>query len=263
MLTLITSMNARLFAEYGKRFLESWTQHAQSDVRLVVCAEGEVVGISQYADNQKIIACQLESQAQKSFRDKYGRFPQACGVIPVKVSAAENIYKFQYNYRYDAMRFSFKAFSYHKALNELGLGTEFVGWIDSDVVCLRDFDLSQLSEVLPRDGEIASFLGRTRFPRPRPYSECGFLAFNYQIEESRTFINEFISAYETGEIFLNSEWHDCVAFDVLRNRYESAGCKFYNLSGEFVEEEHPFIKSPLGRYFDHLKGPQRKARGRS
>lgn len=263
MLTLITSMNAKLFVEYGKNFLESWIRHAGSDVRLVVCVEGEITEISQYSDNKKVISCKLESPAEKNFQDKYSRLFQARGLVPVKVNQAEKLYTFQYNYRYDAIRFSFKAFSYHKALNELGLGTQFVGWIDSDVICLRNFDLSALSEVLPRTGEIASYLGRSAFPQPIPYSECGFVAFDYQNETSRAFIGDFISMYETGEIFLNEEWHDCMAFDVIRRRYQAKGYAFRNLSEKFVDDEHPFIKSSLGRYFDHLKGPQRKVRGKS
>ncbi len=263
MLTLITSMNAKLFVEYGRSFLASWIRHAGSDVRLVICAEGEIIELAQYVDNIKVIACQLDSPAQKLFQAKYGRFFQANGLVPVKASQVESLYKFKYDYRYDAVRFAFKAFSYQKSLKELELGTRFVGWIDSDVVCLRDFNLSGLSEMLPRTGEIASYLGRTVFPQPTPYSECGFLAFDYQNEVARAFIDDFISMYETGEIFLNPEWHDCIAFDVIRHRYQLRGYAFRNLSGQYHDNEHPFIKSPLGRYFDHLKGPRRKARGRS
>ena len=37
-----------------------------------------------------------------------------------------------------------------------------------------------------------------------------------------------------------------------------AGVKFKNLSGEFISEEHPLVKSELGKYFDHLKGKEKK-----
>ena len=37
-----------------------------------------------------------------------------------------------------------------------------------------------------------------------------------------------------------------------------AGVKFRNLSGEFISEEHPLVKSELGKYFDHLKGKREK-----
>ena len=40
-----------------------------------------------------------------------------------------------------------------------------------------------------------------------------------------------------------------------------AGEKFRNLSGEFISEEHPLVKSELGKYFDHLKGQKRKNMG--
>lgn len=238
-------------------------QYAGVGVRLVVCVEGDVDGISAYYDKEKIIVCALESSPQRLFLDKYGCFFQARGLMPKKIDSHASAYSFQYNYRYDAIRFSFKAFSYYRVIKELQLWTDFVGWIDSDVVCLQNFDLSLLGDVLPKSGQIASYLGRESFPYPIPYSECGFLAFDYRNSASRSFIVDFIAMYETGEIFLNSEWHDCVAFDVLRNRYEQQGHKFFNLAEGFGHEEHPFVKTKLGLFFDHLKGPVRKAQGYS
>jgi hypothetical protein len=205
----------------------------------------------------------LESEAQQRFRKKFGRFFQAAGGVPIRASDTEKTFKVQYNYRYDALRFSFKAFAYHRALIELGLESDFVGWIDSDVVCLRRFDLESLRSVLPRDGQVASYLGRSTFPRPLSYSECGFLAFDYTNIDARSFIADFIQMYESGDIFLNDEWHDCVAFDVLRKRYEESGKVFKDISGEHHASEHPVVLSPLGEFFDHLKGPKRKAAGRS
>lgn len=262
MLTLITSMNERLFHEYGKRFIESWRCNAGAGVRLVVCLEGSTDKLNMDS-SENLIFCNLESTKSIQFRLKYSKFFQASGLMPSRVGAGQNLYKFSYNYRFDALRFSFKAFSYYRAISELSLATEFVGWIDSDVVCLRSFDLNDLSEVLPRRGEIGSYLGRTAFPKPLPYSECGFVVFNYADEAARLFIAEFVAMYDSGEIFLNPEWHDCIAFDILRRRYELLGYNFRNLSAEFQSEEHPFIKSKLGAFFDHLKGPARKLAGSS
>jgi hypothetical protein len=262
MLTLITSINERLYHDYGKRFIESWRCNAGSGVRLVVCLEGNTTNIDTLS-SEKLIFCDLESNKSKQFRLKYSKFFQAAGLVPTRVSDAENLYKFSYNYRYDALRFSFKAFSYYRVISELSLTSQFVGWIDSDVVCLRQFSLDDLSDVLPRSGELGAYLGRTMFPRPLPYSECGFLAFQYTDFAAQSFIDDFVNMYDSGAVFLNPEWHDCIAFDVLRRRYEMSGHKFRNLSADFQSEEHPFVKSKLGVFFDHLKGPARKLVGSS
>jgi hypothetical protein len=263
MLTLVTSINQKLFKDYGRRFIESWGRHAGDGVRLVVCAEGNIEGLVEVSRPGSVVVCSLESEAQNRFRRKFGRFFQAAGGVPVRSSQSHNGFTVKYNYRFDALRFSFKAFSYHRAFHELGLDSEFVGWIDSDVVCLRDFNLTALTEVLPQNGEVASYLGRSAFPKPMAYSECGFVAFDYTNVSAREFLAGFVSMYETGDIFLNAEWHDCVAFDVLRGKYEASGSVFRDISGVHHAREHPFVLSPLGKFFDHLKGPRRKIAGRS
>jgi hypothetical protein len=263
MLTLITSLNQKLFLEYGKRFIESWSRHAGDGLRLIICVEGAVEGLNDIARSESVLVCSLESAAQQRFRRKYGRFFQTSGGMPIRLSDSNSSFTIQYNYRFDALRFSFKAFSYYRVLHELKLESEFIGWIDSDVVCLKPFSLTTLSDVLPRNGEVASYLGRSSFPKPLAYSECGFVAFDYTNASARKFILDFISMYDTGDVFLNEEWHDSFLFDVLRKRYEANGAVFRNISGEHHASEHPFILSPLGKFFDHLKGPRRKIIGHS
>jgi hypothetical protein len=116
---------------------------------------------------------------------------------------------------------------------------------------------------LPKEDEIASYLGRDSFPAPNPYSECGFLAFNLENSGTISFLRDFKDLYCSGEIFEQLEWHDSFLFDVMRRRYEIQGNRFRNISGDSGEVEHPFIHSHLGKYFDHLKGPMRKVKGTS
>ena len=45
--------------------------------------------------------------------------------------------------------------------------------------------------------------------------------------------------------------------------FEAQNVIFKNISGDASVLEHPFINCGLGKYFDHLKGPQRKQIGHS
>ena len=69
--------------------------------------------------------------------------------------------------------------------------------------------------------------------------------------------------YLTGDIFSLREWHDCYIFDVLRFKFQENGAEFKNLVEHLPESDHPFMQSALAEFFDHLKGPERKARGYS
>lgn len=263
MIQFITSLNQKLFASYGRHFIESWRLCAKDDVTLAVYCEGGVNWFPSELLSERISAIEIESDPYENFRTVYGRFLEANGRVPYRVANVPDQYVFKYNYRFDALRFCFKAFSYLKAIQLESDECQFMAWIDADVVCKKPFGISEISALLPNNGEIASYLGRTAFPPQAPHSECGFVGYNLNVPSTRAFLSDFIREYTTGAVFQNNEWHDSYIFDQIRLRYESRGHKFLNLSGVHHAQEHPFVLSPLGKYFDHLKGPARKVAGHS
>ena len=263
MLRLITSFNEALYKQYGNQFIDSWLSHAGEGVSLTVFCEGGTTWINSAHERSTIQFVALESKALAHFHNVFGTFIQARGGQVVADKQKPNLYSFQYNYQFDAIRFSFKAFAFHQLLQMETQDQSHVGWIDADVICRRNFCFTDLLPVIPSEDCLASYLGRSSFPPGRPHSECGFLVYNLNQAASLQFIEDFVDMYISGSIFLLSAWHDCAAFDATREKYEDAGHRFLNISGEFHDEEHPFIKSHLGLFFDHLKGPARKAKGSS
>ena len=160
------------------------------------------------------------------------------------------------------MRFSFKIFSLLAARAHFGQDRAFA-WLDADMRCLKGFTAADLDVFMPHGDEIMSYLGRSHYPQPEPYSECGFLGFNPAHDQTSPYLERMESLYLTGEIFSISQWHDSWLWDHVRKEFESEGHGFKNLSGEMMKEDHPFINCGLGAFFDHLKGPQRKKAGRS
>lgn len=261
MYTFVSSFNIKLYREYARNFLRSWRECADSSINLYVFFEGEGIEEVQKeysSDNLHIL--HIQSTLLTDFHLKFGRFKEANG-IQFNISTNDQV-RLGYNYRFDAIRFSFKAFALYRAVAELNISGK-IAWIDSDIVCRKIFTGTDMSEIFPSTNQIASFLGRDNFPKPNAYSECGFVGYNLDNKTSKEFLLEFIEIYTTGNIFKLTEWHDCMAFDSLRLNYESRGEEFLNLSGEFVSNDHPFMLSKLGVYFDHLKGPERKRRGSS
>jgi hypothetical protein len=254
-------MNAKLYESYGKRFIDGWTKHSSSDVSLVVCFEGESSPnmFNNISSNIKFL--NLESTLSKKFVDKFSHFYQARGMI-FNQDAKNNI-SVHYNYRYDAIRFSFKIFSIYRCIEENILKNNFA-WIDSDIVCLKNFESKDFDIYFPNAEQLASYLGRESFPEPNPYSECGFVAYNFAHKHWKSFIQAMIDTYMNGDIFMLPEWHDCMVFDYTRNIFtEQQNVQFYNLSENLVNCDHPFSQVGLSQFFDHLKGPERKSRGYS
>ena len=108
-----------------------------------------------------------------------------------------------------------------------------------------------------------SYLGRNSFPTNNPYSECGFLGFNLNHEHYKDFLERMTEIYLSGEIFSYQEWHDSWIWDRAREEFQEKKIRFKNISGKFFNTEHPFVNCGLQEFFDHLKGPERKKRGKS
>lgn len=262
MKTFITSINKKLYDIYGKKFIETWKINAKSDIKLIICFEGEIPDEIMHLSNDKIIILNISSIKQISFLKKFGKFSEARGIRFSQNPLDKKILKYSYNYRFDAIRFSFKIFSFIKCL-EMNLINSDFAWIDADMVCLKEFDSNSLKSIFPEGNQLASYLGRKYFPQPNPYSECGFIGYNYNHKNCIDFINDIFNIYENGDLFLLNEWHDCMVFDHIRSKYESLNVEFKNLSINLPQADHPFMQTELATYFDHLKGPERKKVGHS
>lgn len=258
----VTSLNKELFDSYGKRMIESWLHYAPMDGVLVVCHEEDNAPYLNSVTRKNVVPMSLKYESLERFKNIFGQFSEANGLIREKTNQPEGTVVTYYNYRFDALRFSFKIFSLMKTLRVGLLGQRFA-WIDADTVCLKPFTAQDLDELFPDHDQIASYLGRENYPKPNPYSECGFVGYNGTLEATTSFLRAIEDLYTTGHLFLLPEWHDCMAFDFVRQTFSSNGSKFKNLSEHCPNSSHPFIESPLAQYFDHLKGPARKRAGSS
>jgi len=253
MLNFISSMNYVLYKKYGEIFLNSWRKFAGKSIKLIIFFEGDnIIEVINNFQSDSINIVDIYSNEYNAFREIYTNFSEARG-IKFLINQNKEI-KAKYDYRYDAIRFSFKIFSIYKAIHELNLINNII-WIDSDVVCKTAFSIEDLYQFIPQNNEIASYLGRKSYPKPNPYSECGFVGYNLNNKSTLNFIEEFYNCYISGEIFTVKEWHDSYIFDFFRIKYERKGESFLNLSHNNTNEDHPFMYTNLGIYFDHLKGP--------
>ena len=169
---LITSFNENLFIQYGERMVKEFSEKSDGSVKLVVIYEAEVVP-EIYLKNIEFI--KFNHSGHNEFIRKFGHLHEARGLrinyLPNGQTYLTN------NFRFDAIRFSFKIFSLLHAL-ELFKPVDYFAWIDADVRCLKKFSRNDLLQFFPYDNQLMSYLGRTKFPPTGAFSECGFLGFN-------------------------------------------------------------------------------------
>jgi len=253
----ITSFNKELYELYGKRMVNEFSQYTDGSVSLIVLFESDVIPDIKLKSVEFVC---FDSKDHREFILKFGHLHEARG-LRIKIHNNNNVDLYQ-DYRYDAVRFSFKIFSLIQVI-ELKKPTSYFAWIDADLRCLKKFSQFELTHFFPESNQLMSYLGRDSFPKTGPYSECGFLGFNINHPLINEFLNKIAMIYLNGDIFKYEQWHDCWIWDQTRIEYERRNVYFKNISGKASNTEHPFINCDLGKFFDHLKGPERKKIGKS
>ncbi len=254
---IITSFNEMLFHKYGKRMIEEFSAMSDGTVTLAVIYEGKEIP---NLPLKNVIFTYFNHSGHHDFIRKFGHLNDARG-LRIRLLANNEIHLSQ-DFKFDAVRFSFKIFALLQALELFKLPGYFA-WLDADIRCLKKFGSKDLLKFFPDEDQLMSYLGRSNFPSDSPYSECGFLGFNSKHPKTFEFLSRMAEIYQSGEIFTHEQWHDSWIWDQTRIEFESRSVKFKNISGVASSTEHPFVNSDLGIFFDHLKGPKRKEMGES
>ncbi len=258
-IAFVSSMNKSLYDFYGKRFLEEFAKYASKEILLLVVFEGE------YPEEiltlgQNIIVIPLLNEKHSLFIKRFGKLEEAKGLrIKKIIENGQKKLNLSYDFRYNAVRFSFKPFSIQQSLDYIPKDVTHLIWTDADLRCKKNFSSQDLIEFIPNENQIMSYLGRKD-----SYSECGFLGFNLKEKKTINYIDRMIEIYVSGEIFSLSQWHDSFIWDHVRVEFQNnQGCVFKDISGEGANKEHVYINTGLNKFFDHLKGPERKQLGSS
>lgn len=226
---VVTTFSPKGYEVYGRRMIESFVESWPKEARLHIYYEGEKpadasaqvewISLDDDADRRAFMA------AHKDREDVIG------------------------DYRFRIVRYCHKVFAQTAAPRE-----DYLIWLDGDTITTNHVSLEFLNTVLPPADKVASYLAR---PYHR-HTETGFIAYNMKAGGSE-FLDELRRLYTSGEIKNLPEWHDCMAFDAARRKFERKGYRFHNLCpGAFGL--NVFEQSPLSKFLKHNKGPDRKER---
>jgi hypothetical protein len=240
--TIVTSMHARGYEDYGKRFIDTFEEFWPRNYELWVYAEG--FEFEPASSRTRSIDLLASSPDLVAFRDRHGQIAARRG------ATAEG-----YKYKFDAVRFSHKSFAIvHAAAH---CETRWMAWVDADTVTKRPVPVDLVASLL-EPGAFVAYFGRSG-----NHTETGFVAYDLAHAGAREFFETIRRIYVSDEVFRLREWHDCEVFDVARTVLAAQGkITSRNLSPK-GQTAHPIVNSPLGEFIDHLKGPIRKKEGAS
>ena len=246
--TVITTFNSHGYKQYGQRMIQTFLENWPADVMLVVYAEDCVIAES--ANN--LVVKNLNTVVELvTFKKIWRGVPKANGDVstdPVR-SRRRDAGK---GFKWDAVRFAHKVYAIFDCARHCD--TDYLIWMDADMVCHSAITVDQLDQLCTKD---LCFLGRRG-----KYSECGLYAMNLHSSTMRDFLQKFQEYYDHAEsgIFTLAEWHDSFVFDKIRQLVLVDSLDWSN--NLITGEGHPLINSPWGAYLDHLKGSRKKL-GRS
>lgn len=254
---VVTSCSAKGWEEYGRRFVETYTQFWPADIPLYLVSEDE---LPQQRKPVTLLSLRL-SQTATEFMERHRDNMRAHGRVHEFADQGRKKPKTtagNYNFRYDAFRFSKKVFAIDFVARTLCHGGRLF-WVDADVMTFAPVEHQLLERLLPSDRAL-SCLDRGEY-----HSECGFVGYNLDHPETRPFISAFADLYASDAVFavddagrlIVQEWHDSWVFDWLRRRRQTPTYPIPHRS-----RSHPFANSELGRVADHKKG-DRKRYGRT
>lgn len=248
--TVVTTFNADGLKEYGQRMIDSFEQYWPAEVDLVVCKENCQPCVSRA--NVKLYDLLHLSSPLNSFVERHRNNPRAHGL-----AGPPEVFDPGKSFRWNAVRFAYKIYAISLVANYTADG--WLIWLDADTVTHSNIQLADLDRLCPTDAMIC-YLGRGE----KYHSECGWVAYNLDHANTRSFIQDLRGMYDTDRIFDLREWHDSYVWDTVRRQYQEQN-QFYNLTTTMPQPGragHPFINSDLGSFMDHLKG-SRKQEGRS
>ena len=244
--TCVTSMNEQIYQNIGKYMIESWIQHWSSDCKLKVYAENFVLPVKH--KNIEIISWEDTCLENWKIFDKNSNDGRS-------------------------KRFAKKGFSFSHAMNNND--TDYIIWLDSDILSHKKVTDYELSKILPENKLIGFFdtfyqlvkdytldqyldIHLRKTVRPDGGSafaaESGFVIIN----TNHKFYNQYKDNYR--KLFLSSIKHEC-----LDRWYDGEVCVV--AAKDFLNEVEDLSKlritnktqTPLNRcwlseYFTHQKG---------
>ena len=245
--TIVTSFPISNWEIYGKKFIESFVKHWDTDVELLVYCDGyplpdDIIKASniQYFDL-------LENDNLLEFKERNKQFNGKANPQGV------------YNFYEDAIKFCHKVYAQHMAFQKCKeeRKSDWLLWLDADSITYENVNVKLLDEMLNATEKFdVGYLGRKN-----AYASCSSLiCYNLKSEVTQVFMEDFVNYYNSDEVLSLRSYADNFVFDRLRILHEVHGMRVLNFTPT-CENLDAFELSPLGDHIVHLKGNKKYGTG--
>ena len=261
-ITVVTTFHKPGLDKYGQRFLDSFAQKVDSQIKLLVYAENCKPIVQ---SNNIVVLDAVESLPKlNKFKQRWKDVPKANGIPPADIKARRPR-DWHKEFKWHAIRFANKVYAVFDACER---STDWVVWMDADTFVHNEWSYKQFKKLLP-DDKWLTYVGRGKGSQTWP--ECGFYGMNLKHPMCVQFLKEFEKFYEDADngIFELEEWHDSYVFGHILNQLRKIDNNVLDYSADMYLKEaktggggHPLINTVLGTWIDHMKG-DRKNTGKS
>ena len=261
-ITVVTTFHKPGLDKYGQRFLDSFAQKVDSQIKLLVYAENCKPIVQ---SNNIVVLDAVESLPKlNKFKQRWKDVPKANGIPPADIKARRPR-DWHKEFKWHAIRFANKVYAVFNACER---STDWVVWMDADTFVHNEWSYKQFKKLLP-DDKWLTYVGRGKGSQTWP--ECGFYGMNLKHPMCVKFLKEFERFYEDADngIFELEEWHDSYVFGHILNQLRKIDNNVLDYSADMYLKEaktggggHPLINTVLGTWIDHMKG-DRKNTGKS
>lgn len=239
--SVVTTFNMNGYNNFASKMIKSFDNFWDKNIYLSVYYEDMNQPEEKLSDRIIFYSFNNFIKDWYQFRDKFIDYEKA------KPNNDNNSF-----YKYSAIKFAHKVYTIKHQIEKCN--TDYLIWLDSDVLTFNNIDYDLLSRLI-NNNYYLSYLGRQHI---NFHSECGFLIFNLKNEYHKKFWENIYLMYDEGRLFKEKEWHDSYIFDVVRLELEKQGMKSFNISTIGIKKNYDelnvFDNSILGDYMIHFKG---------
>ena len=175
-ITLVTTFHQPGLDLYAQRFLDSFAEHVDPRIKLLVYAED--CKPRNPAPKQITILDAKVLRKLSQFKNRWGNVPKANGKCPFPERRPRDYHK---EFKWDAVRFANKIYA---VLDACERSTKWCVWIDADTFVHSDWSYEDFEKLLPDDKWI-TYVGRGK--RAQSWPECGFYGLNLKNDTSVAF----------------------------------------------------------------------------
>ena len=144
-ITVVTTFHKPGLDKYGQRFLDSFAQKVDSQIKLLVYAENCKPIVQ---SNNIVVLDAVESLPKlNKFKQRWKDVPKANGIPPADIKARRPR-DWHKEFKWHAIRFANKVYAVFDACER---STDWVVWMDADTFVHNEWSYKQFKKLLPDD----------------------------------------------------------------------------------------------------------------